>query len=88
MPKEHLTTIRPVAVTFASSVNPEETDKAKSSLKTRLKDEWRDVKGGGKFPWRPTLWDQARAWLLTPQFQLALQLAIGQLWTGLFTMVQ
>lgn len=55
-----------------------------SSARLWANERWRLAKGGGKFPWRPTLADQFKRWLLSTQFRTGLRLALGLAWTGTF----
>lgn len=45
----------------------------------------KDLKGGGAFPWKPTLKDRVRQYFISQKLQMATQIAVAQIWSSIFT---
>ena len=76
--------MRPVATTF--DIKPQK--KAHTPLKQKWASFFKDLKGGGAFPWRPTMQDKIRQWFISQKLQLAAQVAVAQIWASSFTFVR
>ena len=76
--------MRPVATTF--DIKPEE--KAHTPISDKFDSFVQDLKGGGAFPWKPTLKDKVRHWFTSQKLQLAAQVAVAQIWASMFTFVR
>lgn len=85
----HLTIVRPLAATFRAQKDAKERRKRPHTGRTgSLARFWAAFRGGGRFPWRPTPIDWIRGWLLSSRLQLAAQLVVAHVWTGLYTFVR
>lgn len=74
----------PILRPKASTLTHEE-EAADQASKEGLRSKISKLRGGGRFPWRKRPKDRVWAWLVSPQLQLAAQVAIAQIWASSFT---
>ncbi len=77
--------MRPIAATFDIK---SEQKSSHAPISENLKSFATDLRGGGAFPWKPTLADKIRQWFISEKLQLAAQVAVAQIWASSFTFVR